>query len=53
MDFVLYLEKLKQLHQPKIQFRPESLQRVASPELTNPERQRIADMIGEIMRENR
>jgi hypothetical protein len=53
MDFVLYLEKLKQLHQPKIQFRPESLQRVASPELTNPERQRIADLIGEIIRENR
>jgi hypothetical protein len=52
MDFVLYLEKLKQLHQPKIQFRPESL-KVASPELTNPERQRIADMIGEMIRENR
>jgi hypothetical protein len=53
MDFVLYLEKLKQLHKPKVLFDPECLSRPAPPGLPSAERQRIADRIGEYMRDSR
>ena len=52
MDFVLYLEKLKQIYKPKIVFDPECLKQ-APRGLPNAERQRIADQIAEMMRDNR
>jgi hypothetical protein len=50
MDLVLYLEKLKQLHQPKIKFDPNCL-KAAPSSATTPERQAIADRIAEYMRD--